>query len=287
MKKVYFLIFLLLLLSTAFCVLPKTSLESFGLKGNIRTIALDEDTFYFNQAGNLETDNYIWYDEDYDEDTEGNINYAYDDKGRLISKEDEDYYEGFLGGSYYTYNSDGLLIEEKYEGLGEYSTKYTYNDKKQLNWMKDYSYDDTLDKATEYAYDKSGNKTKESDYDKDMQLIKYSEYSYDKSKNVTECRNYLAPNKLDSTHTYKYNAKNQRIEESVFIDNKLVKKTQNTYDAHGNITESTEVNALSNETTKFTTNYTYDSKGNWTEKKVLENGESSWDSERTFTYYEN
>jgi len=109
---------------------------------------------------------------------------------------------------------------------------------------------------------------------------------YDKNKNKVECRKYLAPNTLESKTVSKYNALNQLIEESGYLQNSLTYTRKLSYDVQGNETEDTHFDAKTNKTIKTTYKYTYDSHGNWTSKEKIIDGQHDYTVTRSIEYFE-
>jgi uncharacterized protein YkuJ len=275
------LLAIIIILSAGLSAASKTDWETYSLKGKVKTMSSEYNTYNFNNSGYIESVAYY-----YGEYNNGVVYYAYDSKGLLLSIDEVDSWEGSISNTAYTYDAAGLMVQVINEDMiSTEISMLSYNDKKQNTWSKTYDADDALKHATEYAYDNNGNKIKEIHYDKDMNVSYTLEYVYDKNGNLIEDRNTGADNKLIRKFLYAYNSKNLRTEEITYKESTITYRCNNIYDEHGNPIEKNITEPEENKSSQQTREYQYDEHGNWLKFDVYVDGELQQSESRTISYY--
>lgn len=143
-------------------------------------------------------------------------------------------------------------------------------------------------KDTYTAFDKDGNTIEKIEYNKDGSIKKRETAKYDAKGNILEESSFESKsdkeNKDSNTKKviYKYNAANDKTEESVFDgDGKLVRRTVFTYNRNGD--KSAEVTMDASGKVLKKSIYTYDTKGLKSERKTF-NGENVLESTKKYEY---
>lgn len=163
----------------------------------------------------------------------------------------------------YFFNEQGLVVSYEKTYKGYYSDNFTLESKETYEYDKMnrmvkkqvYDEDNELDYVYTYQYNKKGNVSKETKEFLPLDTRDVTRYEYDKNGNLIK-KVYD-----DSEDIYKYNKKNQKIEEQTdFFGQKM--QYFYTYDAKGNIAE---MKRYVNQKPLFTNIYKYDASNRLTE----------------------
>ncbi|NDJ00115.1 RHS repeat protein [Flavobacterium sp. LaA7.5] len=161
-----------------------------------------------------------------------------------------------------------------------------------------------------YKYNNKNQKVAESRYDKDSNIIYTTEYEYNNDKLIVkkvtngngeieymEKMSYNPKGELeikttidnfDNTQTierFMYDDKGNKTALSVEKNNELYMKVSYTYNEKGLLEKLIMTDSTENAVDTRTYTYTYDDKGNWTEKIIIINGENKFIEKREITYY--
>lgn len=200
-----------------------------------------------------------------------NIEYEYDDKGRLIQK-GPTYYVFDLNGNlvfegassisiYMTYDERGNMIERYQQGPSRFSSHayYTYNNKNQRITER-YTPSDTVDRyESQYSYNNKGYVIKRegvSIKNGIPTVTSVVDYEYDsKGNKIKETTSSVNPPSVTSVVTYAYDMYNNLIEEtSQYGQSVSVKTYKRKYDSKGN---QTYLEIFTNSSSTYYTIYEY------------------------------
>lgn len=198
------------------------------------------------------------------------------EKGELISKKIT------------TYNKDGNIIEEvRYNEKGELTEKniHTYDKKGKKLKISAYDGNGTLFYFITYEYDDQG---RLSFLNKDrIEIASYGlKYSYDEKGNISEEEHYIAGEPIGRKTINHYDENNRLVEATTYEEeNKLFDKISYKYDDKDNIIEELYNGLENSDGYASNTEYIeYDSKGNWT-KKIASGIIEEMFVEREIEYY--
>ncbi len=273
--NIYKKLFLLMILIPSlflFCQENETDLEKMGLKGKVKTIKekshrFESDMFdepdekqknystvttysqiggvssnkkilrHFNISGNL-TEEFEYNDKN---EIIKSIKYKYDKLNRKI---EEDFrYPGIIASlSISGKKINGKKVFEKterqYEAKEPGKIFYIYNEAGKLAKIK-YQDDDSGFHGSFYEFDNSGHIEKVFIYGSWFKTYCKNIIMRDKNSNVIEDKKYTAKGNLISRKLYKYDSKNQKIEEKVLDEGgKFTYLSKMKYDNKGNIIEA-------------------------------------------------
>lgn len=227
-------------------------------------------------------------------------------KGDIVMAEDIPNY-------YITYNEFGNTLDMfSYDNSNEllFRWHYTYDkDNQTLSAIYMDKYNEVLD-STYYVYDDKGNEKEYYHYDADGNLCYKMLQSYDRKGNCMEQKSINVENLIIRDTKCKYKGKNLVEDASYDGDNHLIMYSKYTYDKHNNLKTQAIYNADSSINTQgfydynenqdiirsvtkvpqtpdveYTYKYTYDKKGNWTQKITSLNGEVILLTIRQIEYY--
>jgi hypothetical protein len=236
----------------------KTDVEKDGLKGRVKSVVCEEqipdDYECPSGAGDYLTKRY------------------YNPEGSLEYKE--------------VYNPDGSL---------EYKETYKSDNRgKKVACFYNNSDENLLLIAT-YKYDDEGNEMERQLYDRNGSLGRKSISEYDDRENRIEYRHYFSnSNEISCEWIFIYDSKGNIIRENIFeyddSDGRIYYHAKIKYKHHydnGNRIEITYYIKEDDTCVKYY-EYKYDDKGNWTERKYYNEGETEppYITERTIEYYE-
>lgn len=170
---------------------------------------------------------------------------------------------GSAGRSVASYQLGNKTEETFYDENGALKQRgeYVYDKKRNLIEASSYFPDGLLLGKIKYIYDSKGNNTERLSYDPEGVMYEKSVYKYDAKGNVIEIRILDGEGLLLSKYLYKYDKQGNPIEELV-------------YGATDDILLG-----------KMTTNYEYDSSGNWVRKIVTSDNKPVTISEQQIEYY--
>ena len=130
------------------------------------------------------------------------------------------------------FNSSGFKTSENWFGANDnvtYKFSYEFNAE---NQNTKYSHESTSSKGyTLYSYDSDGNISERVAYDASDVVEEKEVMTYDKNKNVILLKKYDADSKLirEITYKYKYDDRQNMLENQTFYDGSLHQITRNEY----------------------------------------------------------
>ena len=190
MKKLFVLLFVMILVNTGFSLAKKTGWELDKLKGKVseRIMILYSID---NRSGNQNKiigERYI---------------YKYNDKGNKVEEVTYSPYGDFLYRSIYKYGAKGNIVEvAKHDFEGNLMRQEIYDDKGNMTQSANYDKGDLKGKSI-YKYDDKGNKVEEGYYGTDGSSKDKSIYKYDDKGNKVE-EAYYEKGDLKRKDIYKY-----------------------------------------------------------------------------------
>lgn len=262
-SKTVALLILLLSFGAAFSQ-SKTDREALGLKGTVRSVAIEQevwresgskqtkterqpqDTIIFNiQGQQIEIVHYL------NGGLEDKVTFIYNDKGQLVERVNHWLGREPSGNTTYTYNAQGNLTEELFSN----GIKVIYN------------YDSKGRKISSTSFDLAKNEG-ERFIPVDNKVVRYS---YDDKGNLIEVAYFNADGSKDIHFIFKthrivhvFNSDGRRIETALYkLDGSLLEKWKHSYDDKGNMIEQTFYNSDGSLRSKFTNKYEFDSADNW------------------------
>lgn len=212
--------------------------------------------------------------------------YKYNNKNKIIE-------ETFVCGENsnvgkYVYDKNGNNIEFTYYQNNKISVKHInkFDNKNNLIDHRLYEYDGNLrDKTISIFNDNDLVIETQEFYFNGTSCVFTSKKTkeYDNNGNLTEEKNYDEKGNLKFVYKYVYDEKNNEIEKTLSKDNSITKNTR-TLDEFGNCTEGIE---YSNDIPKkrFKNNFSYDKKGNWSQRIHLNDNIVNSIVERKIEYF--
>lgn len=294
-----YVVSLLLLSSGLFA--QKTDAESFGLKGKVKSMTWtticqkhDQDknehcrdrktVVYFDEHGNKiksHTDKML----------DDSIVRNYNEKGQLIKQ--EIYLNKVREIVVYHYNADNGLEEEAWaydhDLRGKKSTSFKYDNKGRVISEEDKYDDSTQDKYFLYTY-KLNNKDsviERKKTDQKSHNVSLDKYSYDRHGYVKK-RSFYENARLISSDVYVNDERGNHLKCTHVnngINGSFTLNTTMKYDAHNNCIEYKYNNKTAKLQGTVTTEYEYDSFGNWLKETITKNGAVESVSTRMIEYY--
>ena len=105
---------------------------------------------------------------------------------------------------------------------------------------------------------------------------------------MTEMVEYDANNKLSQKETYKYDVKNNKIEQQGYnLNGSLAYTFKYLYNPKGELIETRTFDPTGNLTSKLTQHFKFDAYKNWTERIQYTDGKGSYITERIIEYHKN
>jgi len=143
-----------------------------------------------------------------------------------------------------------------------------------------------LDSKYSYTYDENGNPIQEIFYSEDGTVYSKDDNSFDEKGNLVKAISFRKDT-LHVTMNFKYDVNGNLIErKDVKPDGSLDRHYKKKYDSKNNLIEEIYYDWQGEISSK--TNYDYksfDDKGNWLEKLIVENGGEREKKKRTYEYY--
>lgn len=258
-----------------------TSVEKSGLKGHIKSIQWDKDVFFeYDKVGNLTTE--TAFNKDGSIKTIGK--YKYSKPGLLTELTTYDNSNNIIEKRIYEYNANDYEIQST-----------TYDGSNKLKKKRVYEYDANNYEIKSTDYDNEGKityQTTRNYLDKhhyisndiiDGKPYKTDTVTTDTNNNITEIRrtNYNSNVYFRKLFSYKTGMSSPYLEQHFDDKGKLYLEIQNDFDKKGNVIKHVEKGSGQIQTT--TSEFTYDSKDNWT--KEIASGHNSGTYEQTIKYY--
>lgn len=149
--------------------------------------------------------------------------YIYEGSGRLIKETKIDGDQKKIYEIVYTYDSIGRLIKEDYFNTFTTKREYIYGEDNQVTGEKFYNEDDSRDELN-YTYDERGNKTETIATLFPEKKIYRSSFKYDEKNNIIE-ELHLNPDGSVQifSNVYKYNDEGNWIEKESYFSNEKTK----------------------------------------------------------------
>lgn len=291
---------LLLLLSSGLFA-QKTDAEGYGLKGKVKsmvwTVICDSNNqdkknhcrdrktvAYFDEQGNKiksHTDKML----------DDSIVRTYNEKGQLVKK--EIYLNKNRDLVFYRYGADNVLEEEvwtyDHNLRGKKSTILKYDNKGRVISEEDNYADSTKDQNFIYSYrvDSKDSVIERKKTDQKSHKVYLDEYSYDAHGYIKEY-SFYDNGHLISSYVYVNDERGNHLK-STHISNSLngsvTLNTTMKYDAYNNCIEYKYNNKAARLNGTKTTEYQYDSRGNWIKETITNNGFRESVSTRVIEYY--
>lgn len=278
---------------------------------------IDVVEYEYNDRGDktkeINTTKYLSKAEPFEYSYEKNMEYTYDDMDRIVKiitadsrygtdkTTEEFFYEnGDLvkkitvyasDGSHcvteykYTYNDEGVP-EKKTEIFSRYHEAYmieTYDEKGNLTYQDSHTYKNNRFKKYTLTYDDNGVVIGKIIEDDEGKKDTYS-YIYDEKGNVSK-ETYITPKGSESyveyTYDYTVDEKGKVVKKTETDIYGLITVTEYTYDEKGNETNWKEIDP-DGRVEELSYIFTYNEKGQWTEKKAFKDGKLSQIGQRTY-----
>ncbi len=209
------------------------------------------------------------------------------EKGKLVEKTTYNKQDNPVDRMTYVYDKDGNLTGENlYLGTEIIQIKnlYKYNNKNQKVSDIRYGKDSNIIFHTQYEYD--GDKLITKEVTNGKQEVEYLEKMSYNSKGELEMKTTM--DNFDSTETieqFEYDGNGNKTSRIVKKNGALFMKVDYAYDDKGNLLKLSVIDSTENPVDTRTYTYTYDEKGNWTEKVITINNEKKFIEKREITYY--
>lgn len=199
----------------------------------------------------------------------------------------------------YTGAKDTSKIIDEFNNSGNKTVVCVYSSGHVLKFINTYNNYNDLIKAvylhngefsdsTVYKYDNMNNPIELNKYLPDGALelkVKYS-YKYDNKGNQIEKKEFNAIGKLSKKTTYKYDRKGNQIENNFYVGDKLLYKTNKSYDDSGNPLTAITYQADFNKENKTIYKYgDFDKAGNWLKQEIYINDTLYKTTLHTIEYY--
>lgn len=202
-------------------------------------------------------------------DTRGDLKeewvYEYDDRGNEIGKADYGP-GGRLERKYiYKYDEDGNKTEGAlYDSQGrlEVKTFYYYGKGERIREVS-YSSEGELFAETLFSYDDNGNMIETLDYNPEGQLRSKNTLKYDEKGNITEQAHFNDKGKMTSMTVYRYDEGGNKVEQLYYRRGQLLARHLTKYNKNR---QKTEVVSYDSKGLWMKTTYTYNFKGNCSER---------------------
>jgi hypothetical protein len=258
----------------------KTDVESYGLKGKVKSLREQHYKSTRNVKGTIKGDSLVfdtktmfnekgYIIETYDYPKSGlkpdKHTWSYDDSDHKLSGYDVLFYS--TGDSLYTnikykYEGNNVMEENQYNSDGSVLLMYIYK------------------------YDNNGNELEWNTKDTDGTVKHFQTYTYDDNGNCTENSEYDDNGNAKGKEISKFDAKGNAIEFIKYnADGSLDSRTTEVYDDAGNATESYRYDATGKLVMKNTYKYEFDKIGNIIKEIVYTNGKAANVTEYQITYY--
>jgi len=285
--KAFFLLFVVLILSSSSVNKQKSDLDKENLKGNVKS--LRQVSFYAVEKfgaitkGKRGGESLI---------ESNDFHNKYNEKGFLIER--NSYLDGTLYLiEIYTYDDNDNNIEV-FQSTSEGENGkviYNYDDKGNLIEENSYYPDDSLKASYKYTnkYDNNDNLIEQNTYLSNGSLSWREIYTYDKNGKLIENNKYQSNGSFDNKDTFKYDNNGYLIEITRYLpDSSLYYKDRYIYDEKGNPIERNYDRPSDGKfTTSFkdTYQYDYDEKNNWIKKVHFKDKIPKHIIEREIKYY--
>lgn len=278
---------------------PDNQLSYFKLKGKVKSIHTYHKDYYYDVPDSVYQQQTI-YDfnkkkylvaetiilkEPYSKEI-----YHYDKKNRVIEREEWNYYrkEWQKAKSIYQYNNKGLVTKVRYKEPKGAKVLYIYDKTDNIIEEKLFRENDSIaQKRVTYKYDSNNNMIERIEYSGEV-VFNRRTFQYDKHKNIIAEKVYgYSMDDLHGKFAYKYNKKNQRIEEITYSTTDttdISHKNFYSYDKKGKILKNKQY-FLGKLDCIYTYKYEFDKHKNWIKRSTYKDGKIEKVYKRKITYY--
>ncbi|NQX78086.1 hypothetical protein [Gilvibacter sp.] len=214
----------------------------------------------------------------------------YDKNGDMTEIRRFEDYGVLIETTYYERNKAGKAIEGMVIDQSEIVKNYwtcQYNSDNKLIEVLSYNSDDRLIQIQNNTYDANGNLIVMSMSDPDRNPQWKHEYKYNAKNQKIEQLRYLRDGSLKDRRTYEYNKDGQEVAQYKFNSkDDGYTKFVSTYDEMGNLIIQNWFDETGKQTHQTTFEYVYDPYGNWISKRRGSDGKLNMVWEREIEYYD-
>lgn len=279
MKAINTLLILCLLAFQCGAVLAQTSLEGYGLRGQVRSISTRSELANHQNVAkqNPKSSSLLFFTpngmliESRFKGTDG-IEQVHREDGKDNTLEDLSYGAdgSLLSRTTYTHDSEGRTLESfTYDGSNtlEHRTVNTYDSVKHLRERIEYNPDGSLNGCLIFNFDDQGNMIESVSREANGSVAQRTEFRYDSDRQIVEEFNYSGDGSLILSSKYTENREGRsRLSETYTPDHTLISKITSVVNYKGELVELSRINADGSLKEKMVCTFRYDLFGNWIEK---------------------